>query len=266
MLLIYLLSLLLGIFVGSLINYAAYKIYGNFKGEFKCPNCKHKLRSNEVVSIISYLTFQNRCSFCNKLLPKKYPIVEALTGLIFTFIAYNVNLNFFESGINEIELFKLIFGWFAASYLIMIISLDTKWYIIPEKLTSAGLVLTILLLSVGTFILNIYTLEELSLRIITAFITFLTFFVVFMFSSKRAISFSDVKFVTFIALLFSFPNIISVFIFTFLSGTIAGLILVLLKKKTIKSKIPFSPFLIIGTVIALVYGSNVAEWYLSFCK
>lgn len=262
MLKIYLLSLLLGIFAGSLINYIIYRIYGNLKGDFKCPNCKHKLKPNEVIPVISYLTTEGRCNYCNKPIPKKHPIIEIFTGLVFIFIAYNLNINFLGSGIDAIEIFKLISYWFITSYLIMVITFDIKWYIIPDKLTSAGLILTTLLLTIGTFILNIYTKEELGLRILTAFIIFLIFFTVYIFSSRKALDFSDVKLATFIALLFGWPNIIPTLIFTFLSGTIIGLTLVILKKKTLKSKVPFSPFLIIGTIITLIFGDGLIQWYL----
>ena len=64
-------------------------------------------------------------------------------------------------------------------------------------------------------------------------------------------------------LLLSFPNILVALFLSFLIGAIIGVGLVLEKKKTFKSEIPFGPFLVIGTFIALFWGQKIIQWYLN---
>jgi leader peptidase (prepilin peptidase)/N-methyltransferase len=262
MITIILLSLLLGIFVGTLINYVAYKIRGNFKGTITCPACKHKIEARKIVPVISYFTTRQECPYCGKPIPRKYPIVEIVTGLVFTFIAYNINLNLFQSGITYEGLFTLIFAWFVVSYLIMVFVLDTNWQEVPEKLTSSAILLTMILLIVGTFVMNVYSIEELALRVLIAFGSFLVFFIVYILTQKKAISFSDVKLITFIALVLGFPYIIPSIVLTFLTGTIFGIMYVIVKHKSVKARMPFSPFLILGALLALIWGQPIIDLYL----
>ena len=71
----------------------------------------------------------------------------------------------------------------------------------------------------------------------------------------------DVKFAFFMGLLLGFPNIIVACYLAFLTGAVAGVILILLRKKNLKQHIAFGPFLVLGTVIALFYGDRLIAWW-----
>lgn len=75
--------------------------------------------------------------------------------------------------------------------------------------------------------------------------------------------FGDVKFVIFMGFFLGFPNIIVGLFISFLLGAIIGLLLIAVKKKKIKSQVPFAPFLIIGTLVAYFYGGVLMDIYLS---
>jgi leader peptidase (prepilin peptidase)/N-methyltransferase len=59
-----------------------------------------------------------------------------------------------------------------------------------------------------------------------------------------------------------FPYIIPSIVLTFLTGTIFGIMYVIVKHKSVKAKIPFSPFLILGAVLALIWGQPIIDLYL----
>jgi leader peptidase (prepilin peptidase)/N-methyltransferase len=119
-----------------------------------------------------------------------------------------------------------------------------------------------ILLIVGTFVMNVYSIEELALRVLIAFGSFLVFFIVYILTQKKAISFSDVKLITFIALVLGFPYIIPSIVLTFLTGTIFGIMYVIVKHKSVKARMPFSPFLILGALLALIWGQPIIDLYL----
>ncbi|OQA70914.1 MAG: Type 4 prepilin-like proteins leader peptide-processing enzyme [Parcubacteria group bacterium ADurb.Bin247] len=62
-------------------------------------------------------------------------------------------------------------------------------------------------------------------------------------------------------LFLGFPNILTALFLSFVIGSVVGIIAILLKKKKVKSEIPFAPFLITGTVLSFFYGSNILNWY-----
>jgi prepilin signal peptidase PulO-like enzyme (type II secretory pathway) len=90
------------------------------------------------------------------------------------------------------------------------------------------------------------------------------FLTIVLISGGKWLGFGDVKLVFFLGLLLGFPNILVAFFFSFFLGAIIGIGLVIVKKKTLKSEIPFGPFLVSGTFIAFFWGKEIIEWYLYF--
>ena len=64
-------------------------------------------------------------------------------------------------------------------------------------------------------------------------------------------------------LFLGFPDILVALFLAFLIGAMIGLGLIIFKKKGLKSEIPFGPFLITGTLIALFWGNQIINWYLN---
>ena len=74
--------------------------------------------------------------------------------------------------------------------------------------------------------------------------------------------FGDVKLGFLMGFFLSFPNILVALFFAFIIGAIIGIGLIIAGKKTLKSQVPFGPFLILGTFIALFWGDKIINWYL----
>ncbi|MDD3919216.1 MAG: prepilin peptidase [Candidatus Pacebacteria bacterium] len=265
MMLEFILIFIIGLFIGSFLNCIVYRVYNNksfIKGHSFCPNCKHKLGVLDLIPLFSYLSLRGKCRYCSQKISPQYPIVEILTGLVFLFVAFMLNVNFFTLGVFNLEFLNLLFYLFIASYFIMIFIFDCKWYIIPDGLTFSAIIITLIYLFSQTFILNVITPEQLLFTVISTFITFLFFFALYFFSEGKAMGFGDVKLVIFLGLILGFPKILPALFIAFGTGAIVGLIMMALKKKGIKSEIPFGPFLVLGTFIALFFGNHLVDWYL----
>ena len=72
----------------------------------------------------------------------------------------------------------------------------------------------------------------------------------------------DVKLGFLIGLILGWPKTLVAAFLAFLMGAVLSVILILLKKKNMKSKIPFGPFLIVGVLLAVIYGEVIWGWYL----
>ena len=64
-----------------------------------------------------------------------------------------------------------------------------------------------------------------------------------------------------IGLALGYPFLIVAYYVAFLTGAIVGVILILVRKKGMKSHIPFGPFLIFGFGVASVYGAQIVHWW-----
>jgi leader peptidase (prepilin peptidase)/N-methyltransferase len=64
-------------------------------------------------------------------------------------------------------------------------------------------------------------------------------------------------------LFLGWPNILVALFLAFFVGAIIGVGLIATRKKTLKSEVPFGPFLVVGTFMAMFWGQNIIHWYLN---
>jgi leader peptidase (prepilin peptidase)/N-methyltransferase len=76
----------------------------------------------------------------------------------------------------------------------------------------------------------------------------------------------DVKLLAMIGAFMGWKAVILTILLSSLIGSITGIIIILMKGKDFKYAIPFGPFLSLGAVIALFYGSSLIDWYLRLNK
>jgi len=257
-------SFIIGLFIGSFLNCTVLRVYNEesfVKGNSHCPHCKHKLVTKDLIPVFSYIFLKGKCRYCKKEISPQYFWSEIATGVVFALIAFLTNISFFTTGILNIEFLQFTFYLIVASYFIMIFLFDARWFIIPDGLTFSAIIITIIWLLSGTFIFNIYTELDFFLRFLSAFGVFLFFFALHFFSHGKAMGFGDVKLVIFLGLLLGWPNILVGMFLGFFLGAVIGILIMVLQKKGIKTEVPFGPFLVIGTFIAMFWGNNIIDYY-----
>lgn len=247
------LVLVFGISVGSFLNCWVYRLSISEKPEGRsyCPKCKHQLSYKDLVPVFSYVFLLGKCRYCKKKISLEYPLVELLTGFLFLFA-------FLFAGLS-VELIYLLIVLF---FLIFIFVYDLKHYIIPDFATFSLIGTSSLYLLYNYFLTKDISLLYQSL--LSAFFVFLFFFSLFYFTKGKGMGFGDVKFVIFMGLFLGFPNIVVALFLSFFLGAIIGIVLIVLKRKKMKSQVPFGPFLIAGTLVAYFYGEKIIELYLSY--
>jgi prepilin signal peptidase PulO-like enzyme (type II secretory pathway) len=178
-------------------------------------------------------------------------VVEILTGLVFLLI-FSAQGGL-AAGWNFIN---LVFLFYIASALIIIFIYDIKHYEIPDKVLFPAIGITLLFQIVNyKFLILNYLLAVL---VSAGF-----FFVIFWVSKGRWMGFGDVKLAVLMGLLLGWPDILTALFLAFFLGAIIGVILILFKKKGLKSEMPFGPFLVLGIFLAQFFGSNIIQWYLN---
>ena len=248
---------LLGVCIGSFLNAVIYRLEQkkSLSGRSFCPQCKHKLSWSDLFPVFSFLLLGGKCRYCHKKISIQYPVVEILTGLIFLLIFNFVIFNFLNNALIS-KFLNAGFFFYIASALIVIFVYDLKHYEIPDKVLFPAIGITFLFQAVSSSYLIFNYL--LAVLIGAGF-----FFAIFWFSKGAWMGFGDVKLAVLMGLLLGFPNILSALFMAFFLGAIIGVILMPLKKKGLKSEIPFGPFLVLGTFLALLYGTQTIQWYLN---
>ncbi len=241
---------LFGLSVGSFLNCVIYRL-ALPKGRSFCPHCKHKLSWQDLIPVFSFLILRGKCRYCKKPISPQYPLVEIATAILFVLIFWILD---FELG--------LTFGfWILIScFLIIIFVYDLKHFIIPDKVIYPAIIIA-LIFNFQFLIFNQFSIfNSLILSAIGASAFFL---LIVLISRGKWMGIGDIKLAFLMGLFLGFPYILVALFFSFLIGAIIGIGLVLAKRKTLKSEVPFGPFLVTGTFIALFWGQKIIQWYLN---
>jgi len=218
------------------------------KGRSFCPHCRHKLFFWDLIPVFSFLWLGGRCRYCRQKISWQYPLVEIATGIIFFLIVF--------TGVNNYTMAYLL-----TPFLVVIFVYDLKHYIIPDKVIYPAIAIAL----ISNIRIFEYSNIETFVNPILAAMLASGFFTVIVLASKgKWMGVGDIKLAFLMGLLLGFPNILVALFLAFLSGAIIGIGLILAGKKTLKSEVPFGPFLVTGTLIAMFWGEAIIEWYLNF--
>ena len=247
--LLQILFFILGLAVGSFLNVVIFRfpeMKGILSGRSKCPRCKKPIAAYDLIPILSFLLLWGRCRYCRKRISLQYPIVELTTGLLFL-------------------AFARVFGlsWMLVTYLIigalsiLIFVSDVKYLEIPEVFSWLLLIMAMIAAIVsGTFSLSSFLLCGLVGGGILGILVGI--------SDERWMGSGDIKIGLAFGFLFGFYKALLFLFLAFVIGALVGILLMIVKKKGMKSEIAFSPFLIIAAIVAIFWGDYLVNLYLKF--
>ncbi|TFB07960.1 prepilin peptidase [Candidatus Atribacteria bacterium MT.SAG.1] len=264
MIMIYLIIFIFGTFIGSFLNCVIYRLENKqsfLKGRSFCPECKHKLYFFDLIPVFSFIFLKGKCRYCEKRISFQYPLMEIIIGLLFLLIL-NFQFGYSQFSIlNLLTSIRFLYLLTASSLLIIVFIYDLKHYIIPDKVIYP-------LIGITFFYQLIYNFQAVDSSFWSFFLSALGaagfFFFIWFFSKGKCMGFGDVNLAFFMGLFLGWPNILTALFSAFFIGAIIGIGLIILGRKKLKSQVPFGPFLITGTFIALFWGQNLINWYLDF--
>lgn len=239
---------ILGLVVGSFINCVIYRLHQDqsfIKGRSFCPYCKHKLGVLDLIPVFSFIFLKRKCRYCAKKISWQYPIVELTTALTFSFI-------FWQSEFQFAILFRNLFF---AAVLIIIFIYDLKYQLVAEKIIFPAVIIA--------FPINIFLKISWLDLFLGAIIGSSFFLFQYLISRGKWIGFGDVYIGFLMGVMLGVYKIVLAIMLSYFIGSIIAIILIILKKETLKSKIALGPFLVIGTFVALLYGERILDWYLN---
>lgn len=244
---------LFGLIVGSFLNVVVYRLElaETLMGRSHCPHCKAKVRWYDNVPLLSFVLLGAKCRDCEQKISWQYPAVEFLTGVMFALIGYAffIPWNFLSWG--EVAFYLAIF-----SVLMVIFVYDFKFMEIP---------MLVLWLGVGIVLAYYLAFDWLnfnpqmglsSLRLFSGILAgggaFLAFFLLSTLSREKWMGAGDAYLALLIGLVARWPLVLWALMLAFTIGALFGIILIVLKKKTMQSQVPFGPFMVLGCFLAVV--------------
>ena len=242
------LAAVVGAIFGSFLNVVAYRLP---RGESlsrprsRCPQCQTPIKPYDNVPVLSWLALRGRCRACRAPISARYPLVEAMTGLLCALVVAGRGLDP-----------DAVLGVVLVLLLVPITLIDLDHRIIPNKLTLLGAVLAPAILA--------FTGPEAIPEHLIAAAGAGGFFLIAVLAYPRGMGMGDVK-LAFVLGLFLGRAVVPGLFVALIAGTLVGAAVIARKgaQEGRKTAVPFGPFLAVGGVVALFAGDAMVDWYLS---
>lgn len=243
-----LLGFIFGTFWGSFVGVIADRMNkpkSILYGRSKCDDCGKVLTWYELIPIFSYAFQGGKCAKCGAELSVKYPLIEVITG----FLTFFMVLYFYQTG-NGWNTFWL---WLFLTILLAITLEDAQHKSFPSWISYLLLILGIFVGLSGMDFLGAFygMLVGIGIPLILMLIT-----------RGKGMGDGDIWVGAAVGLALGWPYTIFVYLVAFIIGALFSCGLLLFKKYTGKTKVPFVPFLALGTLLVIFFG----EAFLSLCQ
>lgn len=252
----------LGTAVGSFLNVVVYRLPEGLSLLYppsRCPKCEMRLKPYDNVPVFGWLWLRGKCRNCKLPIAMRYALVEFATGCLFLSVFALFGMSWQTLGY-----------WLLVSWLLSLALIDLDTMTLPNRLTASGLVLGWL------FQGWISSVEDSSIQsgvhsIATAMVA--SVLALWLFDTvgaagsqvfgKPAMGGGDAKLAAMMAAWIGFPQML---LATFLAATIGAVLgssALALGLLSPKQHVPFGPYLALGTLLTLFYGTWLIETYLS---
>ncbi len=283
----------LGAAVGSFVNATVYRLRHHLPLAWDrsvCDHCHHPLAISDLLPTISYLTLRGKCRYCGKKLSLEHPVVEIVTAILFA-ATYS---QYFPTGVTVLSLPTVVSFLSQLTFIALLLILflyDLKYMELPNRIMAVGLGLVLALdilkvgLAIGEFITvtNRLPFGRTLLQdrnfvlghafdigspylygVLAGLVLAVIFFGIVVWSRERAMGGGDIKLALLLGLILPWPYLVPALYIGFILGAVTGVGLVIAARKKVHTLIPLAPFLVIGTLSAMFFGSDLFRLLISF--
>ena len=267
--------ILLGLIIGSFLNVVIHRLpkmmacewrlfcaeldekpapdtepFNLFTPHSRCPSCAGPVRAIDNIPILSYAFLRGKCRHCSAPISPRYPIVEALTGVISGYVAWRFGVSF-------VTLAALLFCW----ALIALTFIDADTQLLPDQITQP-LIWLGLLANLGGLFTDI---QSSVMGAVAGYFSLWTVYWLFKLATgKEGMGYGDFKLLAAIGAWLGWQLLPVVILLSSLVGAMVGVSLILFARHERSQPIPFGPYLAGGGIIALLWGQDLTQAYLNW--
>lgn len=213
-----------------------------------CPHCNHAISALENIPVISYLFLRGKCAGCAAPISPRYPIVEAVSGLLSAYAAWH-----FGFGLAGVAAIILVWALIALTF----IDFDTQ--LLPDSITLPLLWLGLLLNLSGTFT----SLPNALIGAVAGYLILWSVYWAFKLTTgKEGMGYGDFKLLAALGAWLGWTMLPLIILLSSLVGAVVGVALIIFAKHGRNIPIPFGPYLAGGGLIALFWGQALTQSYL----
>lgn len=242
-----------GLIFGSFATVVSWRVPRNesIGGRSKCPNCGHQIKAAENIPVISYFVLGGKCANCGSKISIRYPLIELASGLLFVAAVCRFGPSV-KAGVYALFFWTLL--------VLTVIDLDHK--LLPNKITYPLFLAGWAGLALAAFV------EDDPERLVDALLgmgIFAGFLFIVAFISPRGMGMGDVKLAltlgAFLGYIDAPGHVLLGMFLSFVLGGVIGIVIARMTGGGRKMQVPFGPFLMGGTLIAIFWGRAILDWY-----
>jgi leader peptidase (prepilin peptidase) / N-methyltransferase len=240
----------LGAIVGSFLNVCIYRLPRRMSivlPASACPHCERTLSWFENVPIVGYLMLGGRCRTCRQPIGAQYPIVEALTAVMF-------GAAWWYYGPGVLLVSRLLFG----CALIVLFAVDLEHHLLPNVITLPGIPVGVAL----SFFTEPGWMASIIGVIVGGGVLFLIAEAYYRLRHEEGLGMGDVKMLAMVGAFVGWQLTLLTLMMASFSGAIIGVAMIATRRGGLKYALPFGTFLALGAAAAATVGPTILQWYL----
>ena len=241
---------LTGLAIGSFVNVCIYRLPKKesiLTPRSHCTACNTQILTRDNIPVLSYLLLGGKCRSCGEKISPIYPAIEIITAFLFTSVYLRFGLSM------ECLIYAMV-----VPTLVIITAIDIQHQIIPDKVTLPGIAFGLIC---GAYLNGIW--DSLGGALLGGGSFLLISELYFRLRGAVGMGGGDIKYIAAAGALLGWEKILVVIFLSALIGALTGVMGLALKKLTFLSRIPFGPFLAMGTIAVIFFGDEIISLYLS---
>jgi leader peptidase (prepilin peptidase)/N-methyltransferase len=247
---------LAGLIWGSFLNVVIYRLplgLNLAKPPSACPACGARIKPYDNIPVVSYLVLRGKCRACGKPIPFSYVLAEILTPLAFLVLHHHfgLTLHFFASAV-------------FTSALIVLAFIDYRHKILPDHIVFPGIALSLVYaffrrdgLRIGGALLG---------GLVGAGFLLLVYGAYYLVRKKEGMGLGDVTMMAMIGIYLGWLEALLTIILASLAGVLAGIAIIVVRKRSLQFLLPYGTFLAPAAFVALVWGEGLIRAYLALFR
>jgi leader peptidase (prepilin peptidase)/N-methyltransferase len=261
----------LGLVVGSFLNVVIYRLpkmmeaqwqrdYADFSGGVpeaseklslafpgsRCPHCDAEIKPTQNIPVLSYLALGGKCAACKAAISVRYPVVEALTALLWVLCGLQFGVSNALAG-----------AMLLTAVLVVLTAIDLDHQLLPDNLTLPLVWIGLLLNIDNTFV----SLESAVLGAVFGYLCLWSVFWLFkIVTGKEGMGHGDFKLLAALGAWFGLAALPTIVLLSSVVGAVLGIALIVTGKQGRETPMPFGPFLAGAGLIHLFYPNVLLTW------
>lgn len=242
----------LGAVIGSFLNVCIHRLPRGASivwPSSACPHCGRELSWYENIPLLSWLALRAKCRTCKGPISVRYPFVEALTAALFVAAWW-----YYGPGLLLVS--RLILG----AALIVLFAIDLEHQLLPFAITVPGIVIGL--------VFSLFTapgwIDSLIGIAVGGGVLYAVSVVWEKLRHQEALGGGDPPMLAMVGAFLGWKLVLITLLMGSMAGSVIGLALIVLRRASLVSKLPFGCFLAAGALVAATAGPPLLDWYMSF--